>query len=508
MSIYTELFNEFKEYCKLMEKELNEYTGYEINLICQWICQLDQQQEEVIELGFNASSPIKYPPMEEFIQGIVDKILEMISDTTNLKESLDWELFETLRKKISVDLIFDNNIDEKENYRRMKFLSDLISVGNKSYEGKSSDIGVIFSEVDQIEQIANQYEFNVILLEKNLELNELFSTEKPFLKLVDGNTINLLVDKDFKIYGLAVNISATTNISEIIEQNFEETRLIRSIDFTKEALANAYSSLIEKEYYKEIDGEKLQSALKSMLIIMKETVQKASAKSENTSPKFIYFKLNNGELEVFNGKDFIISYSKGNWKLKNYNLLQFILMRQLLMRNQIYLLIEESLDNSKLLKDVTDGTKILFNTIKKLSQTNSSSIIMFTPIKPEEIAYSNELTLDEVKESLSKLPLKPKYKDYLYLKLIQRDDIHLNVINVGVPFLSNICSIDGAVVIDDMLNILSYGEIIEVPTKPNEVFGTGTNACKIASENGGLAIKVSEDGDIKVYLDGELILTL
>ena len=502
MTINTELINELKEYCKVMEGELNEYTGHEINLICKL------NEEDVIELGFNASSPIKYPPMEDFIQGIVDKILKMISDTTNLKEDLDWELFEVLRQKISVDLIFGESPNEKENYRRMKFLGDLISIGNKSYEGKSSDIGVIFSEADHIERIANQYEFNVILLEKKLDLNELFNNEKPFLKLVDGNTINLIVDKDFKIYGLAVNTSTPTNISEIIEQNFEETRLIRSIEFTKEAIKNMYNSLLEKKYYKEIEGEKLQSGLKSMLILMKETIQKASAKFENASPEFIYFKLNTGELEVFNSKDFIISYCKGNWKLKNYNILQFILMRQLLIRNQIYLLIEESLDNSVLLKNVIDGTKILFNTIKKLSQTNTSSIILFTPIKPEEIAYSNELTLDEAKESLSKLPLKPKSKDYLYLKLIQQNDKHLNVINVGVPFLSNICSIDGAVVIDDMLNILSYGEIIEIPSKPNEVFGTGTNACKVASENGGLAIKVSEDGDVKVYSDGKIILTL
>lgn len=502
-NVHNDFFRDVKSYFEVLEKELSEYTGYEIKLSSNI-----NEDEGTVDLSADACSPVNYPPTKEFLGNIINTMMEILGNSVNSKETLDWELLEKLRKKMSVLLIFGDSCEEKEEYNRMQFLNDLILIGHKSYEGNRADIGVIFSNFESIKEVSSHYEFKVIYFDTEINLKELFDSEKPFLKLVDGETFSLLVNDNFKVYGLAASTDGKTNISELIIQTFENARLKMSIEVTKEALADMYDSFLEKKHYEKIEVEKLQLGLKEMLILMKKNVQKVATEFKGNSPGFIYFKLNNGELNVYNTEDFIVSYSKTKWRLKNYHILQFVLMRHLLLRTQLYFLAEKSLDNSTLLNNVIAGTNILVNTIKKLAQTNTSSILMFTSIKPNEIVYSDGLNVGEAKESLSNLPLKGHPENYLYLKTIRENDIHLNVKDVGVPFLCNICSIDGAVVLDDMLNILSFGEVIEIPSKPNGVFGTGTSACKAVSENGGLAIKVSEDGDVKVYSDGVLILSL
>jgi DNA integrity scanning protein DisA with diadenylate cyclase activity len=78
-----------------------------------------------------------------------------------------------------------------------------------------------------------------------------------------------------------------------------------------------------------------------------------------------------------------------------------------------------------------------------------------------------------------------------------------------------IASIDGAIILDKNLNILSFGEIIlESKNKENItsnadklIFGARTTAAKEASFSG-IAIKISEDSDIELFKNGEKILWL
>jgi DNA integrity scanning protein DisA with diadenylate cyclase activity len=83
----------------------------------------------------------------------------------------------------------------------------------------------------------------------------------------------------------------------------------------------------------------------------------------------------------------------------------------------------------------------------------------------------------------------------------------LTVASLPRSVLADLASLDGAVVLANTGRILSYGSVLE-PKKRRGILkaeGSRTKAA-IGSSNYGLALKISSDGDITVYVGGaELI---
>jgi len=75
--------------------------------------------------------------------------------------------------------------------------------------------------------------------------------------------------------------------------------------------------------------------------------------------------------------------------------------------------------------------------------------------------------------------------------------------------LSDLVSLDGAAVISNSGKILAYGAILE-PTKKGKTSGSEGSRTKaaIGASKFGLAVKVSSDGDITVYLDGKKLIVV
>jgi DNA integrity scanning protein DisA with diadenylate cyclase activity len=67
-----------------------------------------------------------------------------------------------------------------------------------------------------------------------------------------------------------------------------------------------------------------------------------------------------------------------------------------------------------------------------------------------------------------------------------------------------LASLDGAVVLANSGEILAYGAILQ-PKKIGRTRGTEGSRTKaaIGASKYGIAVKVSSDGDIKVYFDGK-----
>ncbi|MGE0159004.1 MAG: hypothetical protein AB7T31_06285 [Gemmatimonadales bacterium] len=75
--------------------------------------------------------------------------------------------------------------------------------------------------------------------------------------------------------------------------------------------------------------------------------------------------------------------------------------------------------------------------------------------------------------------------------------------------LAELAGLDGAVVFSNNGDLLAYGAILE-PKKKGRVTGTEGSRSKaaIGASNYGLAIKISSDGDLSVYVAGKRILTV
>ncbi len=72
--------------------------------------------------------------------------------------------------------------------------------------------------------------------------------------------------------------------------------------------------------------------------------------------------------------------------------------------------------------------------------------------------------------------------------------------------LTRLASLDGATIVDRDANLLAYGAIVTSSDSQHE--GARTAAAKSLSHTADIVLKISEDGDITVFHDGEVITTL
>jgi DNA integrity scanning protein DisA with diadenylate cyclase activity len=72
-----------------------------------------------------------------------------------------------------------------------------------------------------------------------------------------------------------------------------------------------------------------------------------------------------------------------------------------------------------------------------------------------------------------------------------------------------LASLDGAIVLENSGKILAYGAILQ-PKKAGRIIGTEGSRTKaaIGASNYGLAIKISSDGDIEVYHNGDRFIRI
>lgn len=485
---------EVHEYSIALEEVLQQYTGLSLKFIEDDL----HQKEGEIDLNISLYKPGNFPPyVKDFFGNVIDKVLDVLPERIKVKEDFDWEILSNIQELLSIQFIFGSNKDEKVSFKRKQFLNSLINVGHRTYEGSPANIGIIYADAQTIEILQEMYKFELIKFTEKVNLRDLFEQEKPLLKIVDGKAVNILVDKDFSIYGFARSNNESMDMAYLIEQDFIKIKLKQVIGLMAKRLLDEYSKELKKFDYSDDTDKK--EIISSFISLVEELDEKPNYNQEPLN--MIYFKMKNSTLRIYNTELFEVSAVNGRWKIKNDYILYYILIWHFVKNTQIEFLSKEN--DEKILESVM----ILINSIQNLSVNNISSLIIFTPnMNDKSTDYS--INTEQANQLLESLPLKQKEIKHKYLEIIKSNEKHLNIKEINYQLLINICSVDGAVIFDPAFNILSYGEIIDIPSNPTEVFGTGTNACKIASENGGLAIKVSEDGDIKVYSNGEMILTL
>ncbi len=72
--------------------------------------------------------------------------------------------------------------------------------------------------------------------------------------------------------------------------------------------------------------------------------------------------------------------------------------------------------------------------------------------------------------------------------------------------LARLASLDGATVVDRGGNLLAYGAVVTSTDSQNE--GARTAAARTLSAVADVVLKVSIDGDITIFRDGEVVTTL
>jgi DNA integrity scanning protein DisA with diadenylate cyclase activity len=86
-------------------------------------------------------------------------------------------------------------------------------------------------------------------------------------------------------------------------------------------------------------------------------------------------------------------------------------------------------------------------------------------------------------------------------KALDRSLSRKSVLNIDRRIITDLASLDGALVIDGAGSLLAYGAMVKSKQR-TEAQGSRTRAAEGASKLG-LAIKVSSDGGISMYLAGK-----
>lgn len=493
-------------------------------------------------------------PLTEIFRTIESSMIDFYKEYKDIH-------FKPLFKSILIEECVYNLIGQKNKSKLQlgAFIEELKQASSKTYESKCTEMSfIVMKDSINIEQYLNSLQIRFIPLNESEKCILEVIQDKQTLKLIDSLSLSYVVDPSFKIIGLAQKIKDKKSIADIMmnryrtsEQSYlkynsyeyfiEEikesesegkkfTRLTNLMSKLKEEITNRYNEEFKVNYsFQTIlrkiinnpNAEQNKGLLKlTALYILVSNKYNKEMHAEELKVNFleeIATSIDKSQLEDHNGVDFvfikdkqiywslndsnILNYKNGHWKIKNYtlfsNVLSYFIIKQYFtnipnMESEIDYILKK-MNNS--IPKVMD----LFNIIKSLSQKNIGSLICIlskgtkrkTTIYKEMLRDGNLTTgaYDVVIKTEKNSPVNIRSCDKYLFELI--------------------ASIDGAVLLDHSFNILSYGEIIKTTSERSKGIQRGARTtAAISGSKFGLAIKVSEDGDITVYKNNELLMCI
>lgn len=492
-----------------MSQLLTEYTGFDIKINGDYNIETD-----ILKLNMLTISKIGHPELELFTKKLEENIKKILPEDSHNGVNLDLTVLNNLKEMLTIGFLFGLEHDKKRIFESLTFLKDVTQVANQTYENKFTSMGILQANLKQLETISKKNKFQYYCFDKPLRIKQLLTSEKPLLRVVESDSLHLVLNENFEAYAFLINIGDKLSLSEVIIDSLENDSVNNQLNILKETFLEQYSVESLVQHMNSVDGSKVFTSENPIVKTISSKMN--SILSERIKikkkPSYVYFKLKDSSVDVYSKNDFVLSFYKGEWKLKNFYILEFIILFKVLLNYQKYQIQnhvnKKGAGKRTELKSISLGINKLVKTIKDLSTKRISSLIVI--LSEKNIDYNQKMEYSVAKNKLNTSGLFiPRQSDPLYTKIINKEIFRQNLRDIGVNFLTNLSSVDGALVLDLNLNILSYAEIIDVGSNTDEkIFGTGTNATKIASKNGGIAIKISEDGDIKVFWDQQNILNI
>jgi hypothetical protein len=520
IKITKEFLDEARSFTLELEKVISQYFGFNVTF------PLEEQEENLI-INAKVDYPITIPAIQKNITSeLIKQIVILLDSYSEEYGYIHPNILHTIPRDLSFSYIFDGylELDPTKQYEFIKKLKELIHVGAQTYEGKAVDIGVIYCSEEQNLNEIKKLDLDIVTLPHKKSIYRFFMEEKPFLRLIDNKSLAVAVDNELNVFAIVRKKLDGKSLSHILESQFNDWII-------NNATIAVLHDLIT--FYRDIElVDKIFETLHSTTGVTKETiilVNEAIADilldivngiQPKQPPKYKYFSIHDKNLDIFTQQPFTISYIDGEWKLKHYNLMLSILMMLLLPQNLFFEsdndMNREDNDVNREFKEVvndltndimnlTKGITKLSHIIRRISQNSNSSIFVI-PLKQYGF---NALTPATAKEILKDNGFANNNLEKDFLNIIRNDGYHLNIKNTDHYLIETIAAVDGAVILDTCLNIVSFGEVIDVPGSIvyDDTFGTGTKAARYASRLG-IAIKISEDGDIYIFYNQKLLLKI
>lgn len=509
---------------------------------------------KLIDLGIDNIEKDLYEVNKNNLEAIIDSVKRVLINFYDNHHNLE---FRPVYRQLLIEELAYSFIDKSYpqiNRAFSQFIENLKQLSIKTYESECTQMGFVILKDDtiDIQEFFKNRELKYIPLFAPQELVD-FIAEKQTLKIIDSKSVCFVINTDYQVIGLAQKIKGKQSIIDIMmnRHRFVEERDIKVLshnyyvatqipdgsslsesltklnDLQTEALntikrdykinsddmniraiidqvrteelteeqgslllkhLDVYISLLEKE--EEIINE--QSVIKQqketsmgyLKDILKEKFQDLRNETVLKKIDFVYFK--NKQIIWSSSYEYIISFTNGQWRLRNYFVLRSILTRYIMSQYSLSSIsyIIEKIDYS--IPRVLD----LYSIVKNLSDKNIGSLIciMKRSSQRNPTIYKTMLQKGELSSE--------KYKAVIQTE----NDYPINIRSCDSYLFELIGSVDGAIIMDYHLNILSFGEMISsrANNSGKDYRGARTLAALSASYYG-LGLKVSEDGDMLVF---------
>lgn len=491
-----ETIKEIADFSKKIEMIISDYVGFKVDFPVSRSSNLDE-----VDVGLDIDFPFYIKSLhDELIATLMSEIAHNLEYCINKTEILDADVFNTITYYTSLSLLFPNfiNCDINEKYKIMKFIKDLNELGSLTYESDPVEIDAVLIQGNNLQKILDSIDVDFIRMSDETDIKDFFFSEKPFLRLIDSKSLTLVINERFKVEGILRKKSGGLSLNTLLMNLFDNYSMNDLFEKVQKTVIDVLSKLRNTKH-ESIDDEGFNVIHRYTM----DRLKKLLVPENVIQPDFLYFSINDRQLNIYNPNNFVISNKNGIWKLKHYHLLFACVMSFIFNKQFPYLTFMD--DDGEIINNLMNGMRKLASTIKVLSSDKVSSII--TIVENED--YNLSLSSEDANHMLTKSNFKNNNLDKTFIEIIKNNNNHLNLLNMDQYLFASLASVDGTIVIDTNFNILSFGEVISVPKETNYrgTYGTGTIASRAASKYG-VSLKISEDGDIKLFRYEEPLLNV
>ncbi|MCK5779811.1 MAG: hypothetical protein KAH04_02270 [Psychrilyobacter sp.] len=380
------------------------------------------------------------------------------------------------------------------------FMEAIKKICNETYESQNSSLNMlIFKDIKTIEADLKKIGIDFLPSNSLKNIDEIFK-EKMSLKMLNGEEIVLIIGNDFKVYGLGVNVETTTTFKERIIIKLKEQNNEYVIKFISKISQNIKEYIDHTEFESglkitEDQIDKLANYSNEKMVSTGLFSQNYKMKRETKLP-YVYMEVKNKELKIHlqNSIDNYLSYNSGMWKLKSLRVFKFLILEKFYMDSFIYHLFNDKIKSEEIITNIIYNIDVLVSIIKSFLEDGKGGmfVILKRTITDEKI---EDIFIDANKIRS------------VYDKTVFKDGKKAQIKDHNFNYLKLISEVDGAVILDNELNLLSFGRLLKLDTEgtTEKVEGSRT-AAAISGSKYGLAIKISEDKKIEVWENGIKVL--
>ena len=385
----------------------------------------------------------------------------------------------------------------KLTHEQLNFIETLKEVSNETYENESSTLSVlIFKNKATIKEELDKIELDYLPFEEEKDIKEIFK-EKLSLIMLNGDNLLLIVGEDYKVYGVGVNRSKTTVVKEKMFQDFRVENNGYLINYlkllSKNLLKHIDKSVIELGSRGEfsLDEKKIKKLVEysRKQMISAENLYDIHNKKIIKMFPFVYTEIDKRELKIYlqNSVDNFLSYKNGKWRLKSFHVLKFLILDTFYIDSYIHNLFNNNKENKDITSDMVMNIDMLIRIIKSLLDEGKGGLFLI-------------LNRTITKEQRKKIYIDEDSEKTIYEKIILKENKNAQLKDHNFEYLKLISKIDGAVTLDYNFNLLSFGKLIHLDLEghTSNIQGART-AAALSGSKYGLAIKVSEDGNITIW---------